>query len=150
MHICYFKKLLLWNEYSNNHKSRRNSITNSHVSFMQLQQLSTNGHWRRKGQPTPVLSPGESHGQRSLAGYSPRDRRVEHDCRTNFHFQSLIHCISTTSIKINLKKMANLVLSYPLCLLLPTFFLAPLNYFKVNPKQYIILFINTAVCISKT
>ena len=27
-------------------------------------------HWRRKWQPTPVL-PGESHGQRSLAGCSP-------------------------------------------------------------------------------
>ena len=24
------------------------------------------------GTPTPVLSPGESNGQRSLAGYSPR------------------------------------------------------------------------------
>ena len=30
--------------------------------------------WRRKWQPTPVFSPGESHGQRSLAGYSPRGR----------------------------------------------------------------------------
>ena len=28
--------------------------------------------WRRKWQPTPVCLPGESHGQRSLAGYSPR------------------------------------------------------------------------------
>ena len=28
-------------------------------------------HWRRKWQPTPVFLPGESHGQRSLAGYSP-------------------------------------------------------------------------------
>ena len=27
--------------------------------------------WRRKWQPTPVLLPGKSHGQRSLAGYSP-------------------------------------------------------------------------------
>ena len=27
--------------------------------------------WRRKGQPTSVFLPGESHGQRSLAGYSP-------------------------------------------------------------------------------
>ena len=27
--------------------------------------------WRRKWQPTPVFSPGEFHGQRSLAGYSP-------------------------------------------------------------------------------
>ena len=27
--------------------------------------------WRRKWQPTPVFLPEESHGQRSLAGYSP-------------------------------------------------------------------------------
>ena len=27
--------------------------------------------WRRKWQPTPVFMPGESHGQRSLAGYGP-------------------------------------------------------------------------------
>ena len=27
--------------------------------------------WRRKWQPTPVFLPGISHGQRSLAGYSP-------------------------------------------------------------------------------
>ena len=27
--------------------------------------------WRRAYQPTPVSLPGESHGQRSLAGYSP-------------------------------------------------------------------------------
>ena len=30
--------------------------------------------WRRKRQPTPVFLPGESHGQRSLAGYSPRSQ----------------------------------------------------------------------------
>ena len=27
--------------------------------------------WRREGLSTPVVLPGESHGQRSLAGYSP-------------------------------------------------------------------------------
>ena len=27
--------------------------------------------WRRKWQPTPVLLPGKSHGQRSIVGYSP-------------------------------------------------------------------------------
>ena len=27
--------------------------------------------WRRKWQPPPVFLPGEFHGQRSLAGYSP-------------------------------------------------------------------------------
>ena len=26
--------------------------------------------WRRKWQPTPVFLPGESHGQRSLVGYT--------------------------------------------------------------------------------
>ena len=27
--------------------------------------------WRRAWQPTPVFLPGESHGQRRLAGYNP-------------------------------------------------------------------------------
>ena len=31
--------------------------------------------WRRAWQPTPVFLPGESHGQRSLAGYSPGSHR---------------------------------------------------------------------------
>ena len=36
--------------------------------------------WRRAWQPTPVFLPGESHEQRSLAGYSPCGRRrLRHD-----------------------------------------------------------------------
>jgi len=31
--------------------------------------------WRRKWQPTPVFLPGESHGQRSLTGYSLWSRK---------------------------------------------------------------------------
>ena len=31
--------------------------------------------WRRERQSPPVFLPGESNGQRSLAGYSPRGRR---------------------------------------------------------------------------
>ena len=31
--------------------------------------------WRRKWQPTSALLPGESYGQRSLAGYSPQGRK---------------------------------------------------------------------------
>ena len=31
--------------------------------------------WRRECLPTPVSFPGESHGQRSLAGYSPWGRK---------------------------------------------------------------------------
>ena len=34
--------------------------------------------WRRKWQPIPVFLPGESHGQRSLVGYSPRGCRESH------------------------------------------------------------------------
>ena len=35
--------------------------------------------WRRAWQPTPVFLLGESHGQRSLVGYSPQGRRVGHE-----------------------------------------------------------------------
>ena len=31
--------------------------------------------WRRARQPTPVFLPGEAHGRRSLAGYSPRGHK---------------------------------------------------------------------------
>ena len=31
--------------------------------------------WRKVWQPTPVFLPGESHGQRSLEGYSPQGHR---------------------------------------------------------------------------
>ena len=40
--------------------------------------------WRRKWKLTPVFLPGKSHGQRSLAGYSPwGGERVEHNLATN-------------------------------------------------------------------
>ena len=36
--------------------------------------------WRKKWQPPPVFLPGESHGQRSLAGYGPQGhKRVRHE-----------------------------------------------------------------------
>ena len=35
--------------------------------------------WRKAWQPTPVFLPGESQGQRSLAGCSPESQRIEHD-----------------------------------------------------------------------
>ena len=36
-----------------------------------FQSLGWKDPWRRAWQPTPVFSPGESHRQRSLVGYSP-------------------------------------------------------------------------------
>ena len=44
--------------------------------------------WRRKWQPTPVFLLGESHGQRSLAGYSPRGRK-ESDMTEQLHTHTL-------------------------------------------------------------
>ena len=38
--------------------------------------------WRRKWQSMPIVLPGKSHGQRSLAGYSPWVTRVGHDLAT--------------------------------------------------------------------
>ena len=35
--------------------------------------------WRRERLPTPVFLPGESHGQRSLEGYSPWGHKVRHN-----------------------------------------------------------------------
>ena len=40
------------------------------------------------GNPTPVLLPGTSHGQRSLVGCSPWDRE-ESDMTENFHFHTV-------------------------------------------------------------
>ena len=44
--------------------------------------------WRRKWQPTPVLLPGESHGGKSLVGYSSWGRK-ESDTTEWLHFTSL-------------------------------------------------------------
>ena len=48
--------------------------------------------WRRQWQPTPVLLPGKSHGQRSLEGCSPRGR-WESDTTERLHFHFSLSCI---------------------------------------------------------
>ena len=40
-----------------------------------LRSLGWEDPWRKKWQPTPVFLPGESHGERSLVGYSPWGRK---------------------------------------------------------------------------
>ena len=47
---------------------------------------------RRQWHPTPVLLPGKSHGQRSLAGCSPRGRE-ELDMTEQLHFPFSLSCI---------------------------------------------------------
>ena len=48
--------------------------------------------WRRQWQPTPVLLPGKSHGQRSLVGCSPWGR-LESDMTELLHFHFSLSCI---------------------------------------------------------
>ena len=46
--------------------------------------------WRRKWLPSPVFLPRKSHGQRSLAGYSPRGcKRVGHNLATKQQQQEI-------------------------------------------------------------
>ena len=53
-----------------------------------VQSLGQEDPWRRKWQPTPVLLPGESHGQRSLVGYSPGSHKeLDTTRQLTFHFQ---------------------------------------------------------------
>ena len=68
--------------------------------------------WKRAWQPVPVFLPGESHGQRSLADYSPQGRKelgmmvgTEHACFSTFHWKSntaswLIHQTSSKPVQI--------------------------------------------------
>ena len=45
------------------------------VKEIWVRSLGREDPWRRKWQPTPVFLPEESHGRRSLVGYSPRGRK---------------------------------------------------------------------------
>ena len=48
--------------------------------------------WRQKWQPTPVLLPGESHGMRSVVGYSPWGRKESYT--TELLHYSFVSCFT--------------------------------------------------------
>ena len=52
---------------------------------------------RRQWQPTPVLLPGQSHGQRSLVGCSPKSWTRLSDFTLTFHFHALEKEMATHS-----------------------------------------------------
>ena len=49
--------------------------------------------WKRKRQPTPIFLPGEFHGQRSLAGYSPWGRKESDTMKQLTHVLSSVFII---------------------------------------------------------
>ena len=65
--------------------SQSYGFSSSHVWMWELDYKES--WWRRKWQPTPVFLPGESHGRRSLVGYSPWGRKESYRTeRLHFHF----------------------------------------------------------------
>ena len=46
--------------------------------------------WRRKWQPTPIFLPRESHGQRSLADYSPWGRKESDKTETTSYEHNIL------------------------------------------------------------
>ena len=80
------------------HLVQKTLITSCHshnpivLNFVPIFAYLSGAFWRRKWQPTPVLLPGESHGQRSLAGYSPWGHKSQtrlSDLTTTITMQSL-------------------------------------------------------------
>ena len=63
----------------------------NHLCFNLLSPLA-DSHGEGNGTPTPVLLPGESHGQRSLVGCSPWGR-TESDTTERLHFHFSLSCI---------------------------------------------------------
>ena len=59
--------------------------------------------WRRVCQPTPVFLPGESHGQRSLVGYSPRGHKEWDMTKVTEHACTIlgIFCCLSTDTTVN-------------------------------------------------
>ena len=61
--------------------------------------------WRRARLPTPVFLPGESHGQRSLAGYSPLGRKKSDTTEQLTHFYLVLYVSKNASNVSSLNKM---------------------------------------------
>ena len=58
--------------------------------------------WRRAWQPTPAFLPGKSHGQRSLAGYSPWGHKESDTTEATSHT-----CMQTAYLGKNRQKNSN-------------------------------------------
>ena len=64
--------------------------------------------WRRKWQPTLVFLPGESHGQRSLVGYCPRDLKESDMTEWLSTAQHIKGLFSISSLIIDIPQSAHL------------------------------------------
>ena len=84
-HFCHYCRSLLFG-----HSVMSNSLRPHGLQHTRLPcpPLSPRIYSNSKQQPTPVLLPGKSHGQRSLVGYSPWGHK-ESDTTEWLHFMSI-------------------------------------------------------------
>ena len=68
--------------------------------------------WRRAWQPTTVFLSGESHGQRSLAGYSPWGQKESDttEVAEQAHMRAYLHISMSWNIKQLLKECVSNIL----------------------------------------
>ena len=70
--------------------------------------------WRRKWQPPPVFSPGESHAQRSLVGYSPKGQKVPDVAEVTALTSGAPVSVCLTTGEVNPEHVVRLVAARPL------------------------------------
>ena len=102
-----FQSILTWNETVNIHclQCRRHERPGFNPWVRKIS-------WRRKWQPTPVFFPGESHGLRSLPGYSAKGRKeLDMTERLNMNDDLNVNCLTLAKRRIQLfsKKGGNLI-----------------------------------------
>ena len=88
MKICYLVTSKYRKSYSTLVKTKTQSdLENSNSVTCSVNHLT----WRRQWHPTPVLLPGNSHGQRSMVGCNPWGRK-ESDTTERLHFHFSLSC----------------------------------------------------------
>ena len=77
--------------------------------------------WRRARQPAPVFLPGESHGQRSLVGYSPWGCKGSELKRLNMHasLYPSFHVLPRSFAKVISLLHKTIIFGHLPCCLLP-------------------------------
>ena len=91
---CVCRTLKMWQRPSHNIKSEMLDInmTCHKITLMTRLRCMCAKLWRRRWHPTPVLLPGNSHGQRSLVGCSPLGHE-ESDTTEWLHIHFSLSCI---------------------------------------------------------
>ena len=112
----------------------------------QVWSLSQEDPWRKGWLPTPIFLPGEFHGQRSLAGYSPWCCKVNMTERLSLSFIRSKATIDHSFLQIPASSFPLSPLSTPLPSTLPP--LPIYTYVYTYTYIYMCIYTHTCVCVS--